>query len=58
MTARVLPLKPNWRTHERQRRERLATRDRLIARIGINPADAPLFSEELRMMAHLESLKK
>ena len=57
MTATVLPIRPNARTHERLRRQRQADRDRLIARIGIRHEDAPLFDEELRFLAYEESLR-
>jgi len=53
----IVPLKPNAKTHERRRREREQEKQRLIARIGINPDDAPLFDEELRFLAYLERLK-
>jgi hypothetical protein len=57
MTATVHPIRPNSRTHERLRRRRKEAKDRLVVRIGIDPDDAPLFDEELRMMAYEESLK-
>ncbi len=57
MTATVLPIKPNSHTHERLRRQRQEARNRLISRIGMRIEDAPLFEEELRMMAYEESLK-
>ena len=57
MTATVHRLQPNVRTHERRRLRREEAKARMIARIGIDPADAPLYDEELRLMAYEESLK-
>ena len=57
MTATVHPIKPNSHTHDRLRRQRQEARSRLISRIGMRMEDAPLFEEELRMMAYEESLK-
>ena len=57
MTATVYPIRPNSRTHDRLRRQRQEARSRLISRIGMRMEDAPLFEEELRMMAYEESLK-
>lgn len=57
MTATVHPFQPNARTHERRRRERQATRQRLLARIGIRHEDAPLYDEQLMFLAHEESLQ-
>lgn len=54
----LIPLKPNHRTADRERKRRLAERDRLIAKIGIDPDVAPLYSEELRFLAYQESLRK
>lgn len=58
MTATIHPIRPNSRTHDRLRRRRQEAKDRLISRIGMRMEDAPLFDEELRMMAYEESLKK
>lgn len=57
MTATVHFLKPNARTHERRRRQRQATRQRLLARIGVHHENAPLFDEELVFLAYEESLR-
>ena len=54
----LIPLKPNARTHQRLREAREADKLRLIARIGVHLADAPLFEEELRFIAYQESLRK
>lgn len=54
----VIPLRPNAKTHERLRRQREQTKQRLIAKIGINLEDAPLYDEELRFLAYQESRRK
>jgi hypothetical protein len=54
----LIPLAPNARTHERKRLARQQERERLIRRIGIRLEDAPLYSEELRFLAYMESLGK
>ena len=51
MTATVHPIRPNSHTHERLRRQRQEVKDRLVAKIGIDPDDAPLFDMELLALA-------
>jgi hypothetical protein len=58
MTATIHRFRPNARTHDRLRRQREQDRDRLCTKIGICREDAPLYSEELRLLAYEESLKK
>jgi len=53
----LIPLKSNARTHKRLREARQADKLRLIAKIGIELEDAPLFNEELRFLAYEESLR-
>ncbi len=48
----TIPFKPNHRTNERRLRERQATRQRLIAMIGVRNGDGPLFNDELRARAY------
>jgi hypothetical protein len=52
----VLPFTPNYHTAKRLKAKREAEKKCLIAKIGINPADAPLFDEELAFMAYMASL--
>jgi hypothetical protein len=52
----LIPLVANSKTHERKRLAREQERDRLIRQIGIRLEDAPLYSEELRFLAYMESL--
>ena len=52
----LLPLKPNHRTAQRLREAREREKDRLIKQIGINHEDAPLYEEELRLLAYERSL--
>lgn len=56
--ADILQFKANLKTYQRQRTYREAERLRLMAKIGINPEDAPLYSEELRFLAYQASLPK
>jgi hypothetical protein len=53
----LLEFKKVLKTYQRERAHREAEKMRLIARIGINPDDAPLYDEELRLLAWQESLK-
>lgn len=54
----LIPFAPNHRTATRKRREREATKQRLIKKIGIDKHDAPLYEEELALWAYEESLRK
>jgi hypothetical protein len=54
----ILRLKPNHITHRRLREQRERDKARLIKRIGITLADAPLYDEQLRFLAYEESLRK
>lgn len=57
MTNLVLFI-PNSRTVARFKKMKEAEKQRLMNKIGINPADAPLYEEELKFLAYQESLKK
>lgn len=50
--ANLLPFQPNHRTHKRLREKREQEKRRLIAKIGINQEDAPLFDEYLKFMVY------
>lgn len=52
----LIPFTENYKTHERRRKLREREKERLCRKIGVNKLDAPLYDEELRLLAYAESL--